>query len=134
MLKVKAHGPIVMVDDNRSDFRIAEIYFKRSRLQRPFVYLSSGEALLAHLEAVTRGEAPVPALVLLDVNMPGLSGFETLKAVRAVERHRELPIAILTTSTRDSERTLAFRLGADDFITKPLTGKPYLELFNALAP
>lgn len=69
---------------------------------------------------------PDLALVLLDLMMPGLSGFEVLERMRGDERWKALPCVILTAAGHDQQREEAIRLGADDFLTKPFSPKRLL--------
>jgi DNA-binding response OmpR family regulator len=78
------------------------------------VEAESGEAALAALE-----QEPVD-LVLLDIQMPGLSGVDTLKEMRASRPTAELPIIMVTASTAISDVVNARKLGANDYVTKPI--------------
>ncbi|MDA1081425.1 MAG: response regulator [Gemmatimonadetes bacterium] len=68
-------------------------------------------------------EYPDVALVLLDLMMPGLNGFEVLERMRSDARWKTLPCVILTAAGHDHQREEAVRLGADDFLTKPFSPK-----------
>ena len=71
-------------------------------------------------EALERIEADPPDVVILDLEMPGLSGFDTCEAIRASERTRELPVLITTGFTDGETIDRAYRAGATDFLKKPI--------------
>ncbi|MDQ8184805.1 response regulator [Pelagicoccus sp. SDUM812002] len=111
--------PIVMVDDNEIDLEIGRRLYAFANLENPFMALNSGHALLDHLEKVERDEEPCPAVVLLDVNMPQLNGFDTLKRVRQNEAFREVPVVVMFTNSDnplDMERAAA--MGANGYRLK----------------
>ena len=101
---------IVVVDDNPVNLDLAESVLRENyRLTK----LPSGEALLNFLETAT------PDMVLLDIQMPGMDGYDTLKSLHRREAWRNIPVIFLTGQDDvQSERT-GFRLGAKDFIRKP---------------
>lgn len=128
-------GPVVMVDDSADDLVIAERCYRRSHLPNTFMALPGGRALVEHIEAVDRGERPMPAIVLLDINMPDMTGFEALTAIRAMPSFSTLPVIMMLTnsdSPRDAEQSLA--LGASGLQTKPLRLRDYVAFFDGLAP
>lgn len=133
--KLHGTGPVVMVDDSADDLVIAERCYRRSHLANAFVTLSGGRALVEHIEAVDRGEQPMPAIVLLDINMPDMTGFEALVAIRAMPSFTTLPVIMMLSnsdSPRDAEQSLA--LGASGLQTKPLRLRDYVAFFDDLAP
>lgn len=77
------------------------------------------------------GEAPYQ-MALLDIMMPGLTGLEILRNVRALPHRAGLPVVILTAKGQDADRELAFRLGASDFVTKPFSPKKLLVRIHQL--
>ena len=78
------------------------------------------EALAALIGSTERPEAPtLPALVLLDLKLPGLSGFDVLRVLRAHERTRMLPVTILTSSTEPIDLVTGYGLGANSYVRKP---------------
>jgi len=77
------------------------------------------------------GEVPY-RMALLDIMMPGLTGLEVLRNVRALPHRTDLPVVILTAKGQDADRELAFRLGASDFITKPFSPKKLLVRIHQL--
>lgn len=125
-------GPLLMVDDDRADIYIAKMCLQRSILKKEIQALDSGEALIKYLEE-TRDRNELPCLILLDINMPGLDGFETLARVRKMRGFECLPpVTILSSSDdpRDIER--GTRLGAA-YVTKPMGMEDYVEFFDSLA-
>lgn len=135
MVKLANDNAIVMVDDNEGDIFLAETCFQRSRLRVPWLSFSSGRALIAYLQEVKQGAEPMPALVLLDINMPEMSGIEVLRHLREDAYFDQLPvICMLTSSSEARDRDLTDSLGARDFFTKPSTTAEYVALFNSFAP
>ncbi len=108
-----------MVDDNQVDLDIGRRFYGFANLENPFLGFSSGEALLEYLNRAEKGEVPDPAVVLLDVNMPQLDGFETLKRIRGNELWKEIPVIVMLTNSdnpKDVEKSLA--LGANGYQAK----------------
>ena len=125
--------PIVMVDDEQLDYEIVKRFHRRSGLPNPLVHFPDGMTFVAHLEEVDKGLAPLPAVVLMDINMPRMDGFETVEALRSLETFREVPVVMMLTSSddlRDRERALA--AGADGYLLKPYDPRRYLEFFVSL--
>jgi DNA-binding response OmpR family regulator len=80
----------------------------------------SGEAGWKHLLAGASGEVPVPDVLLLDLNMPGLDGMTLLGRIRDEERLARLPVIIITAETDWETRTEAFGAGANGYLSKPV--------------
>lgn len=74
----------------------------------------------------------LPRLVLLDLHMPRLDGFEVLERLRADDRTRFIPVVILSSSDQDSDKREAYRLGANDYISKPVGFKDTCEIVAKL--
>lgn len=124
---------IVMVDDEEIDHEMVERFHKRSGIANPLIHFSGGEAFIAHLETVKSGAAPLPVLVLMDVNMPRMDGFETVETMRRDEFFRHLPVVMMLTSSSDTrDRERARTAGADGYLLKPYNPRSYLEFFVSL--
>lgn len=134
-LRVSGSGPVVMVDDNPIDAEVLGFFFERSRLVRELIHVDSGRALLALLDARSGLGLEPPALVLMDINMPGMTGHEALAAVREDPAYQALPVILmLTSSKRRDDVEQARQLGADGYVTKPMNGADYQAFFNGLVP
>lgn len=107
---------IFVADDDEDDrFLLAHAFTKHSP-ECSIQFFFDGLALLAALENAQ------PQLIILDLNMPRLNGFETLDYLRTRPQYDDTPIVILTTSEAESDRQRARALGADLFVTKPIDG------------
>lgn len=134
MTTTPATSPILMVDDSDDDLLLARLCHRGANLESPFVTLKSGKALLDYLDKVQRDEEPMPSVVLLDINMPGLSGFDTLERIRAIPTFAKIPvIMMLTHSDRPEDATKAKELGANGFYTKPYDVNEYQQFFTDLS-
>ena len=103
---------IVVVDDDVANLMMAGNIMSKNGMR--VTALKSGKALLEYVE-----KNELPDLCLLDIKMPDMNGFETLKALRASERGKELPVAFLTADESEKSETMGLSLGAMDFIKKP---------------
>jgi two-component system, response regulator len=114
---------IFLVEDNDDDAELAVRAFQRAKVTNPLVRARDGEDALAYLfgcgKYAGRDVFDLPAMTLLDINMPKLSGLEVLKAIRADERTKHLPVVILTSSDEDKDRTSAYDHFANSYVLKP---------------
>ncbi|CAO1663622.1 MULTISPECIES: response regulator transcription factor [Halomonadaceae] len=83
-------------------------------------------------QALARVQDSQPDLLLLDISLPGISGFDVLERLRNEESTAQLPIIMLTAHGRDVEREKGMALGADDYITKPFSTQSLVEKVKAL--
>ncbi len=103
---------ILIVDDNRDNLTVIGGLLKGEYHVR---VANSGERALQ--VAVT---APIPDLILLDIMMPGMDGYETLRHLRAMPETRDTPVIFVTAMTADEDEEAGLRLGAVDYVTKPI--------------
>jgi len=84
-------------------------------------------------EAVSKAKAELPDLIIMDIVMPGLNGFQATRAITSDETTWHIPVILLTSKDMDSDRVWALRQGATAFMNKPLDHVRLLELVNTLA-
>jgi CheY-like chemotaxis protein len=116
---------IVMAEDDPEDRELAGHAWRESRLANPVDYVGDGEELIEYLKHTgrhaQRGPSPHPALILLDLKMPRMDGFEALRTIREDPELRHIPVVVLTTSSADEDVLRSYSLGVNSFITKPVT-------------
>jgi len=134
---VEPHGKLVTIliaDDDADDRLLAQRGLKQNRLYNDLRFVGDGEALLDYLYQRgpygAPGAAPRPGLILLDLNMPKKSGHEALAEIKADPKLRTIPIAVLTTSKTEAEIYRSYDLGANSFITKPVTFEAMVEIMQ----
>lgn len=115
---------MLLVEDNPDDVWAFRRAFTQIGWPSPLHVVQSGAQALQYLEGKgryrNRTEFPVPTLVLLDLKMPGIDGFEVLKWIRAQPTLATLRVVVLTTSDEIRDVNRAYELGANSFLTKPL--------------
>ncbi len=132
--KIVGDGPIVMVDDSESDAYLARKCYEKSSLTNEFVWLQDGEELIELLDGVKAGHSPMPALVLLDINMPHINGFELLAKIRSVPEFEVIPIITMLTNSNDpADIQKSKDLGADGYYTKPSEISDFVNFYNSLS-
>jgi len=127
---------ILIVEDNRSDVELARRAIDKSHIANEIVVAENGEQALQYL----RGEGPyagrevseLPALVLLDLNIPKLSGLEVLRRIRADARTKRLPVVILTASQEDQDVAAGYDLGVNSYIRKPVDFQQFAHCIEQL--
>lgn len=110
---------LFLVDDDEDDIYLARLTFNEHFSNWKLTTFGDGQELIDYLTEPTTHA--LPDLVILDLNMPRLTGFETLNLVKQHPRWNRIPVAILTTSSNPEDRTRSEELGAGAFISKPAT-------------
>jgi two-component system response regulator len=115
---------ILLVEDNDDDAELAAMAFHRAKITNPLIRVCDGlealDYLFAHGKHAERDVTDLPALTLLDLKLPKVSGLDVLKAIRADERTRHLPIVILTSSNENKDRLSAYDQFANSYVLKPV--------------
>ena len=127
---------ILLVEDNPDDAKLTLRAFKRSHVMNEIVVARDGVEALDFLfgrDAYSeRAAASLPALVILDLKLPKLDGLGVLKAIRAEERTRLLPVVILTSSKEDQDLIASYSLGANSYVRKPVDFSEFLKAVRVL--
>ena len=127
---------ILMADDDPDDRLLVEDAFLEIRLDNPLDFVENGVELMDYLHR--RGAyshlagAPLPGLILLDLNMPRKDGREALNEIKQDEVLRKIPTVILTTSKADEDLLASYNLGANSFIVKPVTFDKLVEVIRVV--
>ncbi len=127
---------IFLVEDNDDDAELAERAFGRAKIGGPLVRARDGVDALDYLFArgkyAERNVSDLPAVMLLDLKLPKVSGLEVLKAVRADERTKHLPVVILTSSNDDKDRLSAYLNFANSYVLKPVDYDEFVKVASQL--
>ena len=122
---------ILLVEDNPQDELLILRALKKVSLANEVEVVRDGQQALDHLfgvgEFAARANAELPAVVLLDIGLPRISGLEVLARLRADERTRLLPVVILTSSDEERDRLNSYEEGANSFVRKPLDFAEFAE-------
>jgi CheY-like chemotaxis protein len=126
---------ILLVEDSQADAEMTMDALTEAHLANPVVHLEDGVDCLDYLYA--RGawaerEAGDPAVVLLDIKMPRMSGLEVLKNMRTDERMRRIPVVILSSSREESDLARSWDLGANAYVIKPVDVDQFFDAVRTL--
>jgi len=124
---------ILMVEDNATDIKLAEIAFRDTAISNNFAVVTDGAEAMEYL--CKRGiyaAATRPDLVLLDLNLPKISGLEVLAAMMKDPNLRDIPVAIMTASESDKDIQVSTGLNAKFFVQKPVDFGRFIELVDRM--
>ena len=123
---------ILHVEDDPNDALLVQLAFRKLELAGQLRAVDDGDKAMAYLSNrppfEDKGQFPLPAFVLLDIKLPGGSGFDVLAWIRSRPEVRYLPVAILSSSTQPEDIRKAYDLGANSFIQKPSSLEGILEM------
>ncbi|MEM7227569.1 MAG: response regulator [Planctomycetota bacterium] len=123
----------LLVEDEDSHAELVRLAFERNSVANSLVRVSSGHDALAYLNREGKyADQPMPDVVLLDLNLPGISGHEVLERIRQNPGLAKLPVVVLTTSSNDNDRSRAYDLGANSYLTKPLEFESFQQMVRDL--
>lgn len=147
---------ILLVEDDLVHARIMRKAFEQSSRHDQIIHLTDGESALealfnngnAHagndalnssethdpslLEARDNFDNSLPNIILLDLRLPAVDGFEVLQAIRSNERTRKIPVIVVSTSERQGDISHCYQLGANAYITKPVDYNVFIEKLRTL--
>ena len=118
------YDPILVADDSEKDLSLIRSAFEKALVPNPIHEVTSGDEVIAYLKGKApysnRDEWPLPQLLLLDLKMPGMDGFEVLQWIRKQQGFGSLRILVLTGSDQIADINKAYKLGANSFMVKPI--------------
>jgi len=126
---------ILLVEDDPGHARLIEKNLRRSNIANEIVTVGDGQQALDHLLGEgghTGGERASPLLVLLDLNLPVLDGYQVLERMKGDERTRRIPVVILTTTDDAREVSRCYDLGCNVYVTKPVDYQQFTEAIRKL--
>jgi two-component system response regulator len=122
---------ILLVEDNEDDAELTARAFANAKIANQLIHVSDGVEALDYLFGrgayADRDLENQPVVVLLDLNLPRLDGIDVLKAIRADERTRFLPVVVLTSSDQDRDRLAAYRNQVNSYVRKPVDYNDFVE-------
>ena len=119
--------PILLVEDNPMDLDLTLRAFSKRNFSNEIIVARDGEEALAWLPRWQGGER-MPAVVLLDINLPRVTGLEVLDAFKQHELARRIPVVVLTSSRENSDLKTAYDLGVNSYIEKPVSFSKFIEV------
>lgn len=120
---------ILLVEDSLADVELTLEALQSAKVANQVTVVRDGAAALEHLRANRNN---YPDLVILDLNLPRLSGHEVLATMRADESMRRIPVAVLTTSSAESDIEKTYDLGANCFLTKPVDIDQFIHVVHSI--
>jgi CheY-like chemotaxis protein len=124
---------ILLVEDNAADVRLTQEVFRDASMVKAIHVARDGVEAMEYLHHQdTFADAERPDLVILDLNMPRKDGREVLAEMRADPDLRGIPVAILSTSESEEDVTKSYELGANCFLTKPVSLEGFIEVVHAI--
>ena len=132
-----ASAKILLVEDNPMDVELTLDAFDQVHLTNEIKVVEDGQQALDYLFGregyADRLEYPMPDLVLLDLKLPGIDGFEVLKQVKATEGLKRLPVIILTSSQEEGDRAIGYDSGANSYLVKPVAFDEFIKVVTQIA-
>lgn len=125
-------APILVVDDSPDHVMLLELAFKKADIHDPHFAVNSGEDAVSYLAGRDRyadsRNLPLPSVVLLDLKMPGMHGFDVLAWIRKQPHLKALRVVILSSSDLQQEINQSYEMGANAFLTKPVNLEDLVQL------
>lgn len=125
---------ILLVEDNRSDIDLTIRAFEKAHIQNELVVAEDGQQALELLlgDSQNKENWELPALVLLDINLPKVDGIEVLRKIRQSQSTHNQLVVILTSSTEERDMKQAYDLGVNSYIRKPVDFRQFSTVIESL--
>ncbi len=123
---------ILLIEDSPSDARLTEEALKESKVANTLKVVGSGEQGLDLLEECKRSVKPLPDIVLLDLELPGMNGLDTLAKIKGAQSYSHIPVVMLTASSDQKDILEAYQHQVNCFVTKPVDFNRFTEIIKEL--
>ena len=125
---------ILLVEDNPDDVELTLRAFRKNDFLNEIIVKCDGENALDYFfgKDGIAGDACLPSLILLDLKLPKINGFEVLKRLRSDDRTKLIPVVILTSSGEQSDLITGYNLGCNSYIRKPLRFNEFVDAVKQL--
>lgn len=127
---------ILLVEDSRMDIELTLDAFKQARLSNHIEVADNGQQALDYLlgneQYADRIKHPLPDLILLDLKMPGIDGFEVLSRIKQTPGIKRIPVVILTSSKEEGDRALSYDIGANSYLVKPVAFTGFIDVVRRI--
>lgn len=134
--KIISPVKILLVEDALQDIEIAHRAFAKGSIRSDLIVVRDGQDALDYV--FRRGKfqdpalSPSPGMILLDLNLPKVGGLEVLQKIKQDERHKAIPIVVMTVSQREEDIVNSYRLGVNTFIQKPIEFEKFQNVVNTI--
>ncbi len=122
-MEARAHGPVLVADDDPADCMLVRKAFREAQVSNSLRVVHDGAEAMDYLKRRGRyadpKDAPRPALILLDLNMPRVNGMEFLERLAGEPGLRSIPVVVLTTSDEERDIRSSYERGANAYMVKP---------------
>ncbi|MBN1860731.1 MAG: response regulator, partial [Candidatus Thermoplasmatota archaeon] len=124
---------ILLVEDNRDDILLIERVFNKSKLSEKFdlVVAQDGNQAVSYLKDLKQKEI-LPMILLLDLKLPRVDGFEVLQRIRKNEKTQLIPVIVFTSSKEEKDITKAYLLGANSYVRKPIDSEKFISVLQQI--
>jgi CheY-like chemotaxis protein len=127
---------ILLVEDEKSDADLLRRAFAKANVLNPIVLAPTGDEALAYLTGVgeysDRTKHPLPALILLDLQLPGMTGMQLLQWRRTQSHIKRIPVVVLTMDRSPSTINSAYDLGANSYLVKPGKAEEVMQMVQTI--
>ncbi|MCU7496114.1 MAG: response regulator [Ignavibacteria bacterium] len=128
----------MLVEDNQDDEELTLLALKKNNITNEVVVVHDGiealDYLLARGSYSGRDSKRLPAVVLLDLNLPGINGIEVLRELRGNPETKLIPVVVLTTSNNSNDIINSYSVGANSYVIKPIDFNQFVDLLSCLGP
>jgi CheY-like chemotaxis protein len=121
--------PLLVIEDDQVDVMTIKRALKEIHVTNPVIRMENGEDAIAYLRDVGREK---PCIILLDLNMPVMSGIEFLQVVKNDAELRKFPVIVLTTSEEQQDKLQSFNLGVAGYMAKPVDYRQFVEVMRSI--
>ena len=124
---------VLLIEDNDGDILLTQEALHEGEIAKEIQVVKDGWEAIQYLEKSEDYKlATTPDLILLDINLPKLNGFEVLKKIRSSITTRNIPVIMLSTSTEDNDRKKSIKYRANCYISKPVDANDYTNVISTI--
>lgn len=112
---------ILLIEDNEGDVILTKRAFKQAKFLNNLSVVKSGEKALDFIKSANESDSPLPDLIILDLNLPGMDGQEVLSVIKNSEETKHIPVIVLSSSKAQQDVVKSYSLHANAYMLKPVS-------------